>query len=1153
MALVPVIADGAIATALVDEAAVKVAFGGAWEELVNRTESGEAKGSPEDDAVADPDMLEPNSEGRVATAAPPTEDDGTEADTQVGGFALRLGWAWDRAGDEVPPWCSSVEFADRTLMSRRRWRAGYLAWLEQGEDAAQTPADTGGRQGLEPGDSKGHRLPDAGIRWVGRALETDLSRTQETELAGHRVRPYVNRLGFISLAIDRDLKHSMTAYAHRVDPRENRLLVSGRVRARHDQVEAAEFMLVGRGSQIEFATSADLDLDAEYTSHDAGRNHYAYAAQLEIPPDRWAEIDAGDNFDAWLRLRVRGEAEPVLVRVNKIPFATRLTTRASTASADQRVLSLAPYYTFKAKALSAKLEVFDAAVHAAMQAPVPARDSQKPVWIIGEMPYKAQDNGLHFFRWMRQHHPEVDAYYVIEADSPERANLGDDAHVVEHGSVRHVVLALQAERFIGTHHAEFLYPSRNPDFVRRLTGSRVFLQHGVMGTKWMVPNYGKRSSGFDTELFLASSEREKKYLVHDFGYDPDEVVVTGLSRFDRLLGNDVVENPRQVLIMPTWRDWLQYEEAFLDSEYFQRWRDLLTSERFAEIVRRHRLDVVLCLHPNMQRFTEHFRSVPARVVSQGEESVQDLMMASACMITDYSSVGFDFSFQHRPVIYFQFDREAFLGRNGSHLDLDAELPGFVETGEDGVLRDLDELAARQFRQPEELQRRSDVFLDHRDQESSRRVFDAVLAAPGRPAARSRGELSTVPEALFRRFRRHRAYFPLMKWMSRGARMLPVRDDVLLFESGLGKQYADSPRYLYEELLARGDTRRKVWVYSGPQRFPDPQTIVIKRLSPSYYWYVARAGLITVNQNLPFYLRRHRAARYVQTWHGTPLKRMQHDIAEVTGRPDDYLARVEAATAQWTHLLSPSPYATEAFRSAFRYDGPVVEEGYPRNDPLLAPDAADLGVAVRRRLDVTADAPVVLYAPTFRDDQSDGRGKFGFELPFDLHELMASLPEDAVLLLRMHVLVASRLKIPQDLADRVIDVSRYPEIQELYLASDVLVTDYSSVFFDAALLRRPIVFHAYDLDAYRDDLRGFYLDYEKDLPGPITRTPQELAGAIRDGLENGIDETARDTFLARFAPKDDGRASARVVDALYQERPRAQRSRMRKVLGRFLRR
>jgi CDP-glycerol glycerophosphotransferase len=177
--------------------------------------------------------------------------------------------------------------------------------------------------------------------------------------------------------------------------------------------------------------------------------------------------------------------------------------------------------------------------------------------------------------------------------------------------------------------------------------------------------------------------------------------------------------------------------------------------------------------------------------------------------------------------------------------------------------------------------------------------------------------------------------------------------------------------------------------------------------------------------------------------------------------------------------------------------------------------------------------VVLYAPTFRDDASNGKGRFTFELPFGLEAFNEGFGEDTVLLLRMHVLVSSGLRIPEELRGRVLNASAYPEIQDLYLASDVLITDYSSVFFDFALLRRPIVFFAYDLENYRDNLRGFYLDYERELPGPIVTDEDQLWSALGDALHGELQEAGpSDEFIARFAPHDDGESAGRVVDEIF---------------------
>jgi CDP-glycerol glycerophosphotransferase len=311
---------------------------------------------------------------------------------------------------------------------------------------------------------------------------------------------------------------------------------------------------------------------------------------------------------------------------------------------------------------------------------------------------------------------------------------------------------------------------------------------------------------------------------------------------------------------------------------------------------------------------------------------------------------------------------------------------------------------------------------------------------------------------------------------------------------------------------------------------------VQRLSPRYFYYLARAKYWVNNQSFPHYITRRPKGVYVQTWHGTPLKRMLHDLPEVHGRDAGYVDRASRGARQWSVLVSPNAFTSERMRSAFRYEGDVLEVGYPRNDVLHRQERDQLAARVRGRLGISPEQRVILYAPTFRDDQVQG-GRFTFELPFDLDRLHADLGSDTILLLRMHVLVAQAIEIPVHLRDFVRDVSSYPEIQELYLASDVLITDYSSVFFDFAQLRRPMLFYAYDLASYRDKLRGFYLDYASELPGPIVETEDDLVHALNhlDDVQAGYVER-RESFIARFAAHDDGQAAARVVDAVFGPDP-----------------
>ncbi|HJQ43317.1 MAG TPA: CDP-glycerol glycerophosphotransferase family protein, partial [Jatrophihabitantaceae bacterium] len=618
----------------------------------------------------------------------------------------------------------------------------------------------------------------------------------------------------------------------------------------------------------------------------------------------------------------------------------------------------------------------------------------------------------------------------------------------------------------------------------------------------------------------------------DFGYDPDEVVVTGLPRFDSLFDKDIATEPRQIVVMPTWRSWLIDRDLYPESEYHEMWSQLLHDARLGQLVQEHGLEILLCLHPNMQHYRELFADAPVRLIAPGDVQVQALLKQSAMLVTDYSSVGFDFAFLGKPVVYFQFDRQRFLGKQGSHLELDEEIPGPMIRSLDGVIAEITRRVAAGFTMEEKYRARADRFIAHRDQHNCDRVYDAVVAAHRRQRLGKRIARNEILALLPGAIRRSRLYNPVMRKMFGLLKRLPANDRLVVFESGIGRQYADGPRYIYEELVRQRPEMRKVWIYNGRLRITDPNTVVVARLSVRYFYYLARAKYWVNNQSFPHYLARRPKGVFVQTWHGTPLKRMLHDLPAVRGRDAGYVDRATQGAQQWSVLVSPNSYTSERMRSAFRYKGEVLEVGYPRNDVLHAPDRDEVGARVRSRLGLPPDKRVVLYAPTFRDNQGR-RGRFSFKLPFELDRLHDALGADTVLLIRWHLLVANRVAIPAHLRDFVHDVSRYPEIQELYLAADALVTDYSSVFFDYVQLRRPTIFYAYDLATYRDEVRGFYLDYGDELPGPIVESEDELIDALGD-LDSIAEKYAdrMDAFIERFAPHDDGRAAERVVRKIF---------------------
>ena len=175
--------------------------------------------------------------------------------------------------------------------------------------------------------------------------------------------------------------------------------------------------------------------------------------------------------------------------------------------------------------------------------------------------------------------------------------------------------------------------------------------------------------------------------------------------------------------------------------------------------------------------------------------------------------------------------------------------------------------------------------------------------------------------------------------------------------------------------------------------------------------------------------------------------------------------------------------------------------------------------------------MILYAPTWRDNRYDTQGRYQFDMRLDLEQLHRQFGDDSVLLVRGHQLVAERVGMGL-FGGFVRNVSLYPDIADLYLLADVLITDYSSVMFDFANTGRPILFYTWDLDAYRDDLRGFYFDFEAEAPGPLLRTSAEVVDALGD-----LDAVTRQSaeryaaFRERFCGWEDGGASARAIEAL----------------------
>lgn len=384
----------------------------------------------------------------------------------------------------------------------------------------------------------------------------------------------------------------------------------------------------------------------------------------------------------------------------------------------------------------------------------------------------------------------------------------------------------------------------------------------------------------------------------------------------------------------------------------------------------------------------------------------------------------------------------------------------------------------------------------------------------------------------------KALVPVFGWLYRVfCRLIPVDNRMILFLSFHGRSYNDNPRALYEAM--RQDSRfsgyRLVWVLRNPDQETIPGAETVRYLSLGYFVAVARAKVWIFNCKMPMYLYKKKSQIYLQTWHGTPLKRLGHDIEPVPGQRfyrsgltyEQMCRTYDVDSERYDAMISPNAFCTGVFPHAFGIKKEkLIETGYPRNDFLSTYTQEDVQ-RIRADLKIPEGKKVILYAPTWRDDSFQTSG-YTFRLQADFRKWKERLPEDTVVLFKPHYLIVNQQQDDPELQDFLISVPADTDIRDLYVVSDALVTDYSSVFFDYGILKRPVYFYMYDLEAYAGDLRGFYMDIEQELPGKIYQTEELL---LQDLAAGEFDDSRYPAFTKRYNNREDGRASRRVLDWL----------------------
>lgn len=373
--------------------------------------------------------------------------------------------------------------------------------------------------------------------------------------------------------------------------------------------------------------------------------------------------------------------------------------------------------------------------------------------------------------------------------------------------------------------------------------------------------------------------------------------------------------------------------------------------------------------------------------------------------------------------------------------------------------------------------------------------------------------------------------------------IKVDNKTIIFCSFGGKSYSCSPKAIYEFMIDEQKYKdyKFIWAFKEIKKYEELKknrnTYLVKINSKEYRKYLAKSKYWIFNYKIPDYLYPKKNQIFVQCWHGTPLKRLGCDLIHfdnVLNTMKGMKKRYKIEASKFNYFISPSKFASEKFISAWNLkeigkENIIIEEGYPRNDFLFNYTQEHVN-KIKKQLGIENDnRKIILYAPTYRSDQHEAGVGYTYKEEINFEEFRNKFSKDYIVLFRPHYFIANIFDF-EKYKGFVYDVSKIDDINELYIITDILITDYSSVFFDFANLKRPMLFYMYDLEHYRDKSNGFYIDLQE-LPGKITKTQEELEKELERINDNFIYDDRYKKFNDKYNYLDDGKASKRVVEEI----------------------
>lgn len=351
-------------------------------------------------------------------------------------------------------------------------------------------------------------------------------------------------------------------------------------------------------------------------------------------------------------------------------------------------------------------------------------NKNRKIFLVSERGTDARDNGYHFFKYLNEKHPEVESYFVIDKDSPDYKKVSELGKVIQWKSLKHRLLFIGAKYKISTHIMGY---SPDIDFYNKLNefipliGKKIFLQHGIISND--LPQLYQEKTRLD--LFICGAQSEYEFIKNTFHYKNEEVRYTGLARYDAL---NEYSTQNQILVMPTWRMWLNNmtESEIANSSYVKEWEKLLSNQKLIHILKDRKITLFFYPHYEMQKHIRLFQSIDDSIVIADFSSydVQNLLKTSKLLITDYSSIFFDFAYMKKPCVYYQFDRELYWKKHykKGYFDYDKDAFGKITCDVDSLVEEIIKIINNNFAVDSVYRNNANRCFQIRDGNNCERIF-----------------------------------------------------------------------------------------------------------------------------------------------------------------------------------------------------------------------------------------------------------------------------------------------------------------------------------------------------------------------------------------------------------------------------------------------